>query len=91
MKGTEVVGELIRCAEQVALLAARRLVSELRESTERMSSLIGAVKTYAYMDRGGVVEADIHEGLETTMTVLAHKLKHTGSRSGRSTIGLCRR
>ena len=42
-----------------------------------MSSLIGAVKAYAYMDRGGVVEADIHDGLETTLTVLAHKLKHT--------------
>jgi signal transduction histidine kinase len=29
------------------------------------------------MDRGGVVETDIHEGIETTLTVLGHKLKHT--------------
>jgi signal transduction histidine kinase len=29
------------------------------------------------MDRGALVEADIHEGLETTLAVLAHKLKHT--------------
>ena len=42
-----------------------------------MSSLVGAVKSYAYMDRGGVVEVDLHEGLETTLTVLGHKLKHT--------------
>jgi signal transduction histidine kinase len=60
-----------------AALTARRLVVELRESTERMSRLVAAVKAYAYMDRGGVVEADVHEGLETTLTVLAHKLKHT--------------
>jgi signal transduction histidine kinase len=60
-----------------ATLNAQKLVSELCESTDRMSSLIGAVKAYAYMDRGGVVKADIHEGLETTLTVLAHKLKHT--------------
>ncbi|MBV9941162.1 MAG: HAMP domain-containing histidine kinase, partial [Solirubrobacterales bacterium] len=60
-----------------ASLGAQRLVGELRESTERMSSLIGAVKAYAYMDRGGVVQADIHEGLETTLKVLSHKLKHT--------------
>jgi len=60
-----------------ASLSAQRLVSDLRESTERMSSLIGAVKAYAYMDRGGVVQADIHEGLETTLKVMAHKLKHT--------------
>ena len=42
-----------------------------------MSGLVAAVKAYAYMDRGGVVEADLHEGLETTLTVLGHKLKHT--------------
>ena len=60
-----------------AAIAAHNLVSELRESTDRMSSLVSAVKAYAYMDRGGVVQADIHEGLETTLTVLAHKLKHT--------------
>jgi signal transduction histidine kinase len=42
-----------------------------------MSSLIGAIKAYAYMDRGGVVKADVHEGLETTLKVLGHKLKHT--------------
>jgi signal transduction histidine kinase len=59
-----------------ASLSAQRLVSELRESTERMSSLIGAVKAYAYMDRGGLVEADVHEGLETTLKILGHKLKH---------------
>jgi signal transduction histidine kinase len=29
------------------------------------------------MDRGALVQADVHEGLETTLTVLAHKLKHT--------------
>jgi signal transduction histidine kinase len=60
-----------------ASLAARRLVDELRESTQRMSSLVAAVKAYAYMDRGGLVKADVHEGLETTLAVLAHKLKHT--------------
>jgi signal transduction histidine kinase len=42
-----------------------------------MSALVAAVKAYAYMDRGGVVEVDVHEGLETTLTVLHHKLKHT--------------
>ena len=59
-----------------AAIAAHSLVSELRESTDRVSSLVGAVKAYAYMDRGGVVQADIHEGLETTLTVPAHKLKN---------------
>jgi signal transduction histidine kinase len=42
-----------------------------------MSALVGAVKSYAYMDRGGLVEIDLHDGIETTLVVLGHKLKHT--------------
>ena len=60
-----------------ASLTARGLAAELADSAERMSSLVGAVKSYAYMDRGDVVETDIHEGLDTTLVVLGHKLKHT--------------
>jgi signal transduction histidine kinase len=60
-----------------ASLLARDLADELAESTERMSRLVGAVKRYAYMDRGGLVESDIHEDIETTLTILGHKLKHT--------------
>ncbi|MFZ0041937.1 MAG: ATP-binding protein, partial [Solirubrobacteraceae bacterium] len=46
-------------------------------STEQMSHLVKAIKSYAYMDRGEVVQVDIREGLETTLTILGHKLKHT--------------
>ncbi len=60
-----------------ASLTAGRLAGELCASTERMSTLVGAVKSYAYMDRGELVEVDLHEGLDTTLTVLGHKLKHT--------------
>jgi signal transduction histidine kinase len=60
-----------------ASLTAQSLAGELAESTQRMSSLVAAVKSYAYMDRGELVETDVHEGLETTLTVLDHKLKHT--------------
>jgi len=58
-------------------ITAHGLAAELRESTERMSQLVSAVKSYSYMDRGEVVEVDLHEGLETTLVVLGHKLKHT--------------
>jgi signal transduction histidine kinase len=77
------VAELAGSATDAALhwvaatLTAGRLAVELQESTERMSALVGAVKSYAYMDRGELVEVDLHEGLDTTVAVLAHKLKHT--------------
>jgi signal transduction histidine kinase len=60
-----------------ASLSAEGLVAELKESTDRMSELVGAVKSYAYLDRGGLVEVDLHEGIETTLLILGHKLKHT--------------
>jgi signal transduction histidine kinase len=60
-----------------ATLTARGLAEELQESTKRMSDLVGAVKTYAYMDRGELLELDVHEGIETTLKVLGHRLKHT--------------
>jgi signal transduction histidine kinase len=60
-----------------ASLTAQGLAGEIAESTERMGKLVKAIKAYAFMDRGDLVETDIHEGLETTLVVLSHKLKHT--------------
>ncbi|HWE10929.1 MAG TPA: ATP-binding protein [Solirubrobacteraceae bacterium] len=60
-----------------ASLTARGLAGEIAESTDRMGKLVKAIKSYAFMDRGELVETDIHEGLETTLIVLGHKLKHT--------------
>jgi signal transduction histidine kinase len=60
-----------------ASLSARELANELAESTDRMSGLVKAVKKYAYMDRGELVPVDVRDGLETTITILGHKLKHT--------------
>jgi len=60
-----------------ASMTARGLACELQESADRMSSLVGAVKSYAYMDRGELVEVDLHEGLDSTLVILGHKLKQT--------------
>ena len=58
-----------------ASLTARGLVRDLHESTDRISTIVGAVKEYTYMDRAQVQEVDIHDALETTLTILAHKIK----------------
>jgi signal transduction histidine kinase len=60
-----------------ASLTAHNLACELLDSAQRMGALVGAVKTYAYMDRGSLVEADLHEGLDSTLVILGHKLKNT--------------
>lgn len=57
-------------------LNLERLVTEIRESADRIAELVKAVKGYSYMDRGTSLEpTDIHEGLKLTMMVLKHKLK----------------
>jgi signal transduction histidine kinase len=60
-----------------ASLTARSLAADVHDSASRMSDLVGAIKAYAYMDRGAVVQVDVHEGLKTTLVMLGHKLKHT--------------
>ena len=60
-----------------ASLTARGLAVDLLDSASRMGDLVKAIKAYAYMDRGAVVQVDVHEGVKTTLVMLGHKLKHT--------------
>src|SRR5262249_57602079 len=52
------------------------LVREVEQSTSRIAELVKAVKSYSYMDQSPMQEIDIHEGLESTLTMLGHKLKN---------------
>jgi PAS domain S-box-containing protein len=56
-------------------LAADELVETIVTSTRAISELVGAVKEYSYMDRAPVQEVDIHDGIESTVRILGHKLK----------------
>ncbi|MCC2628681.1 MAG: histidine kinase [Thermomicrobiales bacterium] len=56
---------------------------ELRESTEiiaqgsrRIAELVQAIKGYSHMDRATEHDADIHDGLENTLIILAHRLRN---------------
>jgi signal transduction histidine kinase len=50
-------------------------VRTIEQSARRISELVKAVKAYSYMDRAPLQEADVHEGLENTLTMLAHRLE----------------
>ena len=51
------------------------LVGEIRNSAGRISELVGAMKDYSHMDKGPFERIDVHDGLESTLVILAHKLK----------------
>ena len=52
------------------------LLHEIESSTSRISDLVGAIKEYTYMDQAPVQNVDVVKSLETTLTILNHKLKH---------------
>jgi signal transduction histidine kinase len=70
--GTAVGPELNRFA---TLLEMDRIAGELEQSTARISDLIKAIKEYSYMDQAPLQEVDIKSSLETTLTIMHHKLK----------------
>ena len=51
------------------------LLSEIQLTTERLSQIVRAMKSYTYLDQAPLLEVDIHEGLENTIVILQHKLK----------------
>jgi signal transduction histidine kinase len=56
-------------------LSTAALLAEVKESTQRVSGLVAAVRSYSQLDRASVQRTDVTEGLESTLTVLAHALK----------------
>jgi signal transduction histidine kinase len=63
---------LVRIAASVEIAV---LLHEIESSTSRISDLVGAIKEYTYMDRAKVQNVDVVKSLETTLTILNHKLK----------------
>ncbi len=52
------------------------LLNQIESSTSRISDLVGAIKEYTFMDQAPLQNVDIVKTLETTLTILNHKLKH---------------
>ncbi len=54
---------------------AERLTREIEATTARISELVRAVKEYSYMDQAAEQEVDVHQGLDSTLTMLKFRLK----------------
>jgi signal transduction histidine kinase len=68
------------CADALCWLEARLslklLVGQVEQSTSRIAELVKAVKSYTYMGQSPMQDVDIHEGIESTLTMLGHRLKN---------------
>jgi signal transduction histidine kinase len=52
-----------------------RMIREIEHGATRIFELVQAVKEYTYMDQAPEQEIDIHSGLESTLTILAYRLR----------------
>src|SRR5215472_13498147 len=64
---------LVRIAASVEVAT---LLNEIESGTSRISDLVRAIKEYTYMDQTPLQNVDVVNSLETTLTILNHKLKH---------------
>ncbi len=51
------------------------LLGEVKTAADRISEIVGAVKSYAYLDQAPVQRIDVRKGLDDTLVILGHKLK----------------
>lgn len=58
-----------------ATLTVVGLLNTLEHGTERIHQLVEAVQKYSSLEEVDLQAVDIHEGLESTLTILGHKLK----------------
>ena len=63
-------------ARRIAAVAGvERLVAEVAEGAGRVSAIVQAMRSYAYLDQGSVQSVDVTEGLESSLVLLQHRLK----------------
>jgi signal transduction histidine kinase len=58
-----------------ALVSSVSLVCAIEESIARISELVMAVKKFAYDEKSPNKELDVHDSLQSTLTILGHKLR----------------
>jgi signal transduction histidine kinase len=80
----EKLDPLLRTADKAAVfdwinqvLTTERLVSEIQEASRRINALVSSIKSYTHMDLAPEKHrTDIHTGIQNTLTLLNHKVKH---------------
>ncbi|MBU1652638.1 hypothetical protein KKA00_10485, partial [bacterium] len=48
----------------------------INSGTERVTEIVRRLRSFARLDQSDLKEADIHEGLEDTLTLVHHEVKH---------------
>ncbi|MFE1745174.1 ATP-binding protein [Coleofasciculus sp. H7-2] len=52
-----------------------KLLSSMKLGTERIREIVKSLRTFSRLDEADMKEVDIHEGIESTLLILQHRLK----------------
>jgi signal transduction histidine kinase len=55
-------------------LETEQLMTDIEDAGNRVSSLVAAAKQYSQLDRASHQRIDVHDGLKSTLVMLAHKI-----------------
>lgn len=70
--GAELAPTILRACD--AAHATHALLDEVEEGAGRLSDIVGALKSYSYLDEAPVQEVDVAKGLEDTLLILKSEL-----------------
>ena len=58
------------------MLSAELLIKDLEDASERITTLVSAIKSHVHMDRSGALHfTDIHKDIEDTLILLGYKIR----------------
>lgn len=59
-----------------------KLLQSMHTGAERIYEIVGALRTFSRLDEAEQKEADLHTGLDSTLSILGHRLKASHEHSG---------
>jgi signal transduction histidine kinase len=68
-------GQITGVVSMLAMgVATRGLAVEIAEASDRISTIVSALRSYSYLDRGDLQSIDVTEGIESTLVLLRAKV-----------------
>jgi signal transduction histidine kinase len=59
-----------------------KLLASMTMGVDRIKNIVASLRTFSRMDEADYKQVDIHEGIESTLLILQHRMKASGSYAG---------
>ena len=57
-----------------------KILQSMRMGTERIRDIVLSLRNFSRLDESELIKVDIHEGIDSTLTILQHRLRATSNR-----------